>query len=229
MQKTRIHPGRENMLADIEAEARLTECYTGRSRFGSQVMAALARVPRHEFVPESMRQHAYVNSPLPIGHNQTISQPYIVALMTDLLDLEGRDAVVLEIGTGCGYQTAVLAEIAKQVYSIEIIGELAEQADLRLKNLGYANITVRHADGYSGWPEHAPYDGILVTAAAVKIPPPLIDQLKAGGRMVIPLETGSMTQDLVLVVKKEDGSVTQQTIIPVAFVPFRRSPQGNIN
>jgi len=219
----------EDMIADIESEARLTETYTGRRKFGQNVMSAMARVPRHEFVPENMKQYAYINGPLSIGYGQTISQPYIVALMTDLLDIKGKNAIVLEIGTGCGYQTAILAEIAKQVYSIEVINELAEQAGLLLEKLGYKNITVKSGDGYFGWPEHAPYDGILVTAAAAKIPPALTEQLKPGGRLVIPVGARYASQELLLVRKEKDGSVAQRKILPVAFVPFRHDSDENIN
>ncbi|MBI4006174.1 MAG: protein-L-isoaspartate(D-aspartate) O-methyltransferase [Gammaproteobacteria bacterium] len=211
------------MLSGIAEEARATAIYTGRPLFSNQVMTALASVPRHKFVPETLKRQAYINSPLPIGCGQTISQPYIVALMTDLLDIENGEAVVLEVGTGCGYQTAVLAEIAKQVYSIEIIDELAEQATLRMKDLGYANVAIKSGDGYQGWPEHAPYDGILVTAAAIETPITLIQQLKPGGRLVIPVGSQGTAQDLMLVEKGDDGSVTQRPILPVAFVPFRRS------
>lgn len=217
------------MVAEIAAEARATAAYTGRATFGQQVMAAFAKVPRHEFVPESLQQQSYLNSPLPIGHGQTISQPYIVALMTDLLEIENRQATVLEIGTGCGYQTAILAEIAEQVYSIEIIKELAEQAELRLRRLGYENVFIRAGDGHDGWPEHAPYDGILVTAAAPEIPDALIAQLKPGGRIVIPIGARFAGQNLIVAEKNNDGSITQREILPVAFVPFTGHPRGAIN
>ena len=226
MRKTSFYPNLENMLADIEAEARETAIYTGRRTFSKEVMAAFTRVPRHEFVPDDLKRQAYINSPLPIGHGQTISQPYIVALMTDLLDIGNKDAVVLEVGTGCGYQTAILAEIARQVYSIEIIKELAEQADRRMKDLDYTNVKIKAGDGYLGWPEHAPFDGILVTAAAPEVPMALIEQLKLGGRLVIPVGARFMTQNLMLIRKNDDASVTQQAIIPVSFVPFRRSLQS---
>ena len=219
----------EDMIADIVAEARLTETYTGRRKFGEKVMSAMARVPRHEFVPENMKQCAYINSPLAIGYGQTISQPYIVALMTDLLEIENREARVLEIGTGCGYQTAILAEIAREVFSIEVIGELAERAATLLNKLGYNNVTVKTGDGYFGWPEHAPYDGIIVTAAATKIPPALLGQLKPDGRLVIPVGARYASQDLLVVRKGKDGTAKKKKILPVAFVPFRHDPEEPFN
>lgn len=219
----------EDMVADIEAEAMLTETYTGRRKFGQKIMSAMASVPRHEFVPENMKQYAYINGPLSIGYGQTISQPYIVALMTDLLEIENGNATVLEIGTGCGYQTAILAEMARQVYSIEVINELAERSVLLLDKLGYKNITIKSGDGYFGWPEHAPYDGILVTAAATQIPPALTEQLKPGGRLVIPVGGRFASQDLLLVRKGKDGTLKQKKILPVAFVPFRHDPEGTFN
>ena len=192
-------------------------------------MTAMATVPRHDFVPEDMKQYAYINGPLSIGYGQTISQPYIVALMTDLLEIENGDATVLEIGTGCGYQTAILAEIAKQVYSIEVINELADKAGHLLKKLGYKNIFIKSGDGYFGWPEHAPYDGILVTAAATQIPPALTEQLKPGGRLVIPVGGRFTSQDLLVVSKANDGTLIQKKILPVAFVPFRHDPEETFN
>jgi protein-L-isoaspartate(D-aspartate) O-methyltransferase len=207
------------LLRQIETDALVTAAYTGRDTFDPRVMAALGRVPRHEFVPPSETAYAYYNNALPIGHGQTISQPYIVALMTDLLDL-GDSATVLEVGTGSGYQAAVLAELARQVYSIEIVRPLADQAAERLARLGYSNVAIRSGDGYGGWPEHAPYDGIIVTAAAEAIPPPLIDQLKPGARLVIPVARGPLTQDLVLVEKSKKGKIHQRVVLPVAFVPL---------
>lgn len=180
------------------------------------VLAAMLKVPRHGFVPEKWRDQAYTDSPLPIGEGQTISQPYIVALMTELLNLKGGEKV-LEIGTGSGYQAAVLAEIAKEVYTIEIICPLAEKAEKRLKEMGYTNITVRCGDGYQGWKEHAPFDGVIVTAAPDHIPQPLIDQLKVGGRLVIPV--GDFYQELMVVVKTETG-IKKMNAIPVRFVPM---------
>jgi len=184
-----------------------------------RVMAVIAEVPRHEFVPEDQRPFAYENRPLPIGYGQTISQPYIVALMTDLLRPKAEDRV-LEIGTGSGYQAAVLAKLVKTVYTIEIIAELGQQAAQRLQRLGYENVTVRTADGYFGWEEEAPFDGIVVTAAADHIPPPLIRQLKPGGRMVIPVGSRFMVQQLVLVEKDAEGTTTTRQILPVLFVPL---------
>ncbi len=185
------------------------------------VLAAMRRVPRHKFVPENMKPRAYEDNPLPIGEDQTISQPYIVALMTELLKLKGGEKV-LEIGTGSGYQAAILAEIAGEVYTIEIVESLAATADERLKNLGYKNITVRFGDGYKGWKEHAPFDAVIVTAAPDHIPQPLVDQLKVGGRMVIPV--GDLFQELKLLTKTEDG-VKEKSIIPVRFVPMTGEAQ----
>jgi protein-L-isoaspartate(D-aspartate) O-methyltransferase len=206
------------MIAQIEAEARSTAAYTGRSRFDSRVLAAIKRVPRHEFVPASEKDMAYLNVALPIGHGQTISQPYIVALMTDLLALE-PDAIVLEIGTGSGYQAAVLAQMVRQVYSVELIPAIAAKAKARFTRLGIANIEVRVGDGYYGWPEHAPFDGIVVTAAAPQIPPLLVEQLKPGGRLVIPLGRPLDRQDLTVAEKSEDNQLSLRSVLPVAFVP----------
>jgi len=184
------------------------------------VLAVMSAVPRHEFVPPEMIDEAYEDHPVPIGCDQTISQPYIVASMTQELGV-GPESEVLEIGTGCGYQTAVLAEIVKHVYSIEIIPELLAEAEERLKRLGYANISTRLGNGALGWPEHAPYDGILAAAAAYEIPPALIEQLADNGKMVIPLVTGGgYHQDLVLITKS-GGQISQQTLYGVRFVPLR--------
>jgi len=185
-------------------------------------MDALTDVPRHKFVRPDEETLAYVNGPLPIGYNQTISQPYIVALMTDLLDLD-EGSTVLEIGTGSGYQTAILAEIAMQVYSIEIIDVLAENAKKLLQQLGYTNILIKSGDGYHGWPEYAPFDRIIVTAASEKIPEPLIRQLQPEGRLVIPIGDRIHGQELTLVTKDKDDRVTSRNILPVIFVPFTRS------
>jgi protein-L-isoaspartate(D-aspartate) O-methyltransferase len=209
------------MIAQIEAEARSTAAYTGRSRFDSRVLAAIKRVPRHEFVPASEKDMAYLNVALPIGHGQTISQPYIVALMTDLLALE-PDAIVLEIGTGSGYQAAVLAQMMRQVYSVELIPAIAAKAKARFTRLGITNIEVRVGDGYYGWPEHAPFDGIVVTAAAPQIPPLLVEQLKPGGRLVIPLGRPLDRQDLTVAEKSEDNQLSLRSVLPVAFVPFQQ-------
>jgi protein-L-isoaspartate(D-aspartate) O-methyltransferase len=210
---------RRDLVRQIEADAAQTAFETGRPRFAARVMAQLERVPRHRFVGAELAGAAYDNRPLPIGHGQTISQPYIVALMTELLDPEPGD-VVLEVGTGSGYQAAVLAGLVKQVYTVEIIEPLATTATARLKQLGYANVAVKVADGYHGWAEHAPYDGIVVTAASGSVPPPLIAQLKPGGRMVIPVGTSFFAQELVLVEKRRDGTITTQQILPVRFVPL---------
>ncbi len=184
----------------------------------SRVLKAIARVPRAEFVPPELREQAHSDLPLPIGYGQTISQPYVVALMTQLLRLEPDDRV-LEVGTGSGYQTAILAELAREVYSIEAIKELAEAARERLHRLGYRNVHVRHGDGALGWPEHAPYDAIIVTAAPERVPPALIEQLAEGGRMVIPIGPEYADQMLWLVEKREDHIHTQP-IAPVRFVPL---------
>ncbi|TDI83237.1 MAG: protein-L-isoaspartate(D-aspartate) O-methyltransferase [Betaproteobacteria bacterium] len=207
----------EEVLADIAAEV----SYSESSALSPSVVAAMQKVERHLFVPASQTMRAYFNRPLPIGYGQTISQPLIVAMMTDLMQVKDSDKI-LEIGTGSGYQAAVLAEIVKSVYSIEIIHPLGKQAAERLKSLGYDNVEVRLGDGYYGWPEAAPFDAIIVTAAANHVPPPLLKQLKPGGRMLIPLGMHFMTQYLMLVEKKMDGSVTSRQILPVRFVPFTR-------
>jgi protein-L-isoaspartate(D-aspartate) O-methyltransferase len=199
----------------------LTSAEIGKSALDSRVMEAMERVPRHRFVPQRLSEHAYENRPLPIGHGQTISQPYIVALMSDLLQPD-QDDVALEIGTGSGYQAAVLARLVKHVYSIEIIEPLAETARQRLKRLGFDNVTTRIADGYHGWKEHAPFDVIIVTAASGSIPPPLIQQLKPGGRMVIPVGGAFLTQQLMLLEKDHAGKVKTRQILPVRFVPLTR-------
>jgi protein-L-isoaspartate(D-aspartate) O-methyltransferase len=210
---------RQEMVREIAEEARITATYTGREAFAPQVMDAMARVPRHAFVPAAEESFAYVNGPLPIGHGQTISQPFIVALMTDLIDPEPGD-VVLDIGTGSGYQAAVLAGLVKEVWSVEVIAELADSAAERLARLGYGNVHVRRGDGNAGWPEHAPYDAILVAAAGPRVPPALVEQLKPGGRMVIPLGGWLGDQQLTIIDKDMDGKVTQRRILPVAFVPL---------
>ena len=185
------------------------------------VLEAMRTAPRHRFVSAGQEDAAYSDRPLPIGHGQTISQPFIVAYMTELADVDSDDRV-LEVGTGSGYQAAVLAEIVDSVYTIEIIPELAASARERLESLGYDNVVVKHADGYYGWPEHAPYDAIVVTAASEHIPPPLIEQLREGGRMIIPVGTPFRTQTLMLVTK-EGGDVKTRSLTPVRFVPFTRS------
>jgi len=183
------------------------------------VVAAMQQVPRHWFVPDRFRHAAYDDRPLPIGHDQTISQPYIVAFMTDSLDLEA-DSRVLEIGTGSGYQAAVLAEITPHVYTIEIVKPLAERAAAVFTQRGYDSIQSRIGDGYQGWPEHAPFDAIIVTCAPERIPPKLIEQLKPGGRMCIPVGTEKGVQELVLVTKQKDGQLDRQHLLPVRFVPM---------
>ncbi len=187
-----------------------------------RVLDAMRRVPRHMLVPEEVRSRAYENVPLPIGHDATISQPYIVALMTELLRLEPGHRV-LEVGTGSGYQAAVLSGLVDHVYSIEIVEPLARRAERDLATLGYRNVTVRAGDGYAGWPEHAPFDRIIVTAAAPHVPRPLIDQLRPGGRMVIPVSRGAQGDMLVLVEKRANGQVRQRDLLPVSFVPLVRS------
>ncbi len=210
---------RQNMVEEVLAEVAASSPYSGRDTLSPAVITAMKKVERHHFVPTWLAMFAYLNRPLPIGHGQTISQPLIVALMTDLLQLKESDKV-LEIGTGSGYQAAVLAEIVKSVYSIEIIEPLGKEAAERLKSLGYRNVEVRLGDGYYGWPEEAPFDAIIVTAAASHVPPPLLKQLKPGGRMLIPLGAHFMTQYLMVVEKQADGSVTNRQIVPVSFVPL---------
>ena len=206
---------RTQMVAEIAAEAALTVQYTGRSAFSGPVMRAMGRVPRHEFVPPELKPYGYLNRPLPIGCEKTVSQPFIVALMTDLLELTSDD-VALEIGAGAGYQAAVLAQLVRQVYTVDIITELAQSAEARLRALNYTNVSVRIANGYYGWAEHAPFDKIMVTAACELVPPPLITQLKRGGRMIVP--TGiAERQTLTLVVKSADGKVSAQDLLPVRF------------
>ena len=192
----------------------------GRNALDPKVMAAMKQVPRNEFVPSSYGDAAFDNGPLPIGHGQTISQPYIVALMTDLLELEADD-IVLEIGTGSGYQTAILSQLCKQVYTIEYVPALADIAKARLERLGYDNITSMTGNGYDGWPQHAPYDGIIVTAAASHIPKPLIEQLKPGGRLVIPVGRPHLYQELTVVEKDENGALDISEVLGVAFVPLQ--------
>ena len=209
----------EALRRDIATEARLTARWTGRDHFDPCVLNAIRTVPRDRFVPEELQPFAFDNAPLQIGCGQTISQPYIVALMSDLLGPLPTDRV-LEVGAGSGYQAAVLARIVKEVYSVEIIPKLAETAAQRLKTLGYANVSVRCADGCEGWPDHAPYDGIIVTAAAPQIPPPLIAQLKTGRRLVIPIGTPLGHQQLVVGTKQADGTLTTRVVLDVAFVPL---------
>ena len=203
------------MIAAIRAMADDVAAQIGKTALDERVLMAMAKAPRHEFVPIEVQQYAYLNRPIPIGFDKTISQPMMVAVMTDLLELKPDD-MVLEIGTGLGYQAAVLAELAGKVYSVEIIDELAQRAIRRLKQQGYTNVEVRIGNGYAGWPDHAPFDKAMVTAAPDLIPPPLINQLKAGGRMVIPVGL-PVAQQLVLVEKDLNGKVTTKEIMPVLF------------
>ena len=206
---------RTQMVAEITAMASADSAVP----IAARVLAVMTRVPRHEFVPSGQKPYAYENRPLPIGHGQTISQPFIVAAMTELMNLK-PGAVVLEIGTGSGYQAAVLAELAHSVYTIEVVEPLAQQATERLQRLGYANVQTRAGDGYFGWPEAGPFDAIMVTAAAGHVPPPLLRQLKPGGRMVIPVGAQFTTQQLLLIEKNSDGTVKTRQMMPVRFVPL---------
>jgi protein-L-isoaspartate(D-aspartate) O-methyltransferase len=210
----------QRLLDEIESEYKYTSGMTGKNTLDPKVKAALANVARDKFVPKSHIDSAFYNGPLPIGHGQTISQPYIVAIMTDLLELEAGD-VVLEIGTGSGYQAAILSQLCKQVYTIEYVPALADMAKARFEKLGYDNIETRTGNGFDGWPDHAPYDGIIVTAAATHIPGPLIEQLKPGGHMVIPVGQPYFHQELTLVRKNEDGELDIREMLGVAFVPFQ--------
>lgn len=210
---------RQQLVEIIAQDVRDTAIFIGKKEFDQAVMAAMGKVPRHEFVSLRYRDEAYENQPLPIGYGQTISQPYIVALMTDLASLRPTDKV-LEIGTGSGYQAAILAELVDQVYTIEIIDALGKQAEKIFKQLDYTNIRSKISDGYYGWEEYAPFDAIIVTAAASHVPPPLIQQLKPGGRLIIPVGSRFMTQHLVLVIKNKDGDITARQILPVRFVPL---------
>lgn len=210
---------RAAMIREIEDDLRVTSGQVGKKALSPCVLDAMRNVPRHEFVPEYLRRYAYENRPLPIGQGQTISQPYIVGIMSELLDVN-KETVVLEVGTATGYQASILAYCVKQVYTIEIIPELGEEARARLKRLGYGNIEVRIGDGYYGWEEHAPFDAIIVTAAAREIPRPLIEQLKPGGKMVIPVGPPWTTQYLTLLEKDHEGRVKSRQLLPVAFVPL---------
>lgn len=210
----------QHLLDEIESEYKYTRNMTGKDALDRKVKAAIANTPRDLFVAESYSNQAFDNRPLPIGHGQTISQPYIVALMTDLLEIEAEDRI-LEIGTGSGYQTAILSQLCKQVYTIEYVAVLADKVRARFKKLGYDNIKTINGNGYDGWAAYAPYDGIIVTAGATHIPAPLIKQLKAGGRMVIPVGLSNMYQKLLLVSKDENGKVDTKDILDVAFVPFQ--------
>ncbi len=210
---------RRELVREIEAEVTATADWTGCARLDRRVIEAIAQVPRHEFVPRSETNISYINNALPIGHGQTISQPYIVALMTDLLEI-GPDSTVLEIGTGSGYQAAVLSRLVGQLYSIEVVPELAASAAERLQRLGYANVSVKAGDGAAGWPEHEPFDSIIVTACAAGVPSALIEQLAVGGRLVLPVGGSDRSQMLTVVTKQADGSTTDRAVLPVAFVPL---------
>jgi len=210
------------MLHTIEVECSFSKGFTGRSSLSPEVMAAMRLVSRHEFVPPGLTAVAYENTPLPIGKGQTISQPFIVALMTDLLCPE-KDDVILEVGAGSGYQAAILSLLVSQVYTLEIVPDLAERAKELLQRLGYGNVEVRQGDGYNGWPEHAPFDGIIVTAAATHVPPSLQEQLKPGGRLIIPVGLPSMPQELLVLEKDEQGMFSARDVLPVSFVPLTRT------
>ena len=200
------------------------DVYSGRQSDGNiepRILEALAKVPRHEFVSANLRNLAYDDSPLPIGFGQTVSQPYIVALMTHLIHSQ-PDYRVLEVGTGSGYQAAVLSRLVEHVFSIEVVPELAKQAEQRLRRLGYHNVSTRLGDGWNGWPEEAPFDAILVTAAPERLPPPLLEQIKLGGRMVAPVGNRWEGQDLQVVERRPDGETSTQLVIPVVFVPLVR-------
>ena len=216
---TGIPPEREAMLEAVRESVRNSADYTGRSELSDRVMDAMGGVAREEFVLPEYRHLAYRNTPLPIEAGQTISQPLIVALMTELLDPQPGD-VILEVGTGSGYQAAVLAKLVKHVYSVEIVEELAISAAAVLQRLGYANVTVRAGDGYAGWPQHAPFAGIIVTAAAEHLPPPLLQQLKPGGKLVIPVGEEHGYQELLVVEVDAAGEISRQSVLPVRFVPL---------
>jgi protein-L-isoaspartate(D-aspartate) O-methyltransferase len=218
---------RQQMVQEIAAHASYVSEHTGKASVDQRVLAAMGKVPRHEFVPVELKPYAYANVPLPIGYGKTISQPFIVALMTDLLDIQ-KDDIVLEVGTGFGYHAAVLAELARKVFSVEILDEVAAQARKRLGRLGYDNIEMRVTNGYYGWAEYAPFDKLLVAAAPDLIPPPLISQLKPGGKMVIPAGL-SGTQQLMLVDKDGDGRVTTREILPVRFAELEEGEHPTLH
>ena len=217
----------EQMLSDIHNEVALTQHLIGKDALDPRVMTAMAEVPRDAFVPEDIKYAAFANGPLPIGHGQTISQPYIVALMTDMIAPQAGHRV-LEIGTGSGYQTAVLSLLCDTVYSIDLMAPLTKAAAERLEALGYHNALTKTANGYQGWPEHAPFDGIIVTAAASHIPPALVEQLKPGGRMAIPVGTPHGPQQLFLVWKDQAGQVERRRVLAVAFVPLIDRPPESV-
>ncbi len=215
---------RRHMIAEIAAETIYASARIGKAALGERVMEAVGSVPRHEFVPVELERYAYANRPLPIGFDKTISQPFIVALMTDLLDLQAAD-IVLEIGTGLGYQAAVLAKLARKVYSVELIAELAREAKRRLASLGYTNVELKIGNGNYGWPEHAPFDKIIVTAAPHLIPPQLIHQLKLGGRMVIPVGLPD-AQQLLLANNDKNGKLAITEMLPVRFSELEGCDSG---
>ncbi|MCC6301328.1 MAG: protein-L-isoaspartate(D-aspartate) O-methyltransferase [Gammaproteobacteria bacterium] len=219
MSGTEFARERRRLLREVEEDMRACAAATGRDTLSPRVAAALEAVPRHRFVPHGMESLAYANRPLDIGLGQTISQPFIVALMTELLDLQPGDTV-LEIGTGSGYQAAVLARLVERVYSVEVLLELARTAQRHLQESGSDNVALRIGDGRLGWPEHAPYDAVIVTAAAPEIPGALLDQLKTGGRLIAPLGLRHAAQELVLFTKDANGGIHRRIILPVAFVPL---------
>lgn len=218
----------KQMLREIEKDVLYTRSLTGKKKFSDKVMTAISKVPRDAFVPEHLKYLAFNNHPLPIGHGQTISQPYIVALMSELLDIK-PDHVILEIGTGSGYQTAVLSLLCRQVYSMELIAALSQSAQKRLAKLHYNNIETLIGNGYAGCPEHAPYDGIIVTAAATHIPESLVSQLKPGGKLVIPVGLSSMQQQLMLLEKDLNMQTQVSSILAVSFVPLIDRPVEDKN
>ena len=219
MNTTDFTEKRTRLLKEIQDEARQTRKWTGRAAFSDRVMKAIAGVPRDQFMSPDEVAFSYVNRPYSIGHGQTISQPYIVALMSDLVDIQ-PDHRILEVGTGCGYQTAVLASLAGRVYSLEIIPQLADGAARRLERLGFANVSLQVGDGGQGWADAAPFDGIMVTAAAPQMPACLPEQLAPGGRLVIPIGKAGGEQRLMLGVKDESGRLDIKPVLPVAFVPL---------
>ena len=209
----------EQMIEEIKQDMYHARHYIGQAQFSERVLAAIGKVERHKFVPEHLRKSSYQNYPLPIGEGQTISQPFIVALMTEILDVDAN-AKVLEVGTGSGYQAAVLAEIVHEVYTIEIVANLAREAQTLLAFLGYDNIHVRYGDGMLGWPQEAPFDGIIVTAAGLNIPDTLLDQLAPGARMVMPVGPQGGNQQLKVITKNIDMTFTERNVLPVRFVPI---------
>ena len=220
-EEVKYREAREELVRLIERRVLEARVYLRKSELDSRVIEAMGTVRRHEFVPADLQFAAYENRPLPIGQGQTISQPSLVAMMTDLLELPA-DCRVLEVGTGSGYQAAVLAQLCSQVYSVEIVEDLGRRAREVLAAQGYDNVHVKIGDGFAGWPEHGPFDGIIVTAAVDAPPPPLLAQLRAGGRMVVPLRRATGYEELVVIRKHDDGSLGERVIFPVRFVPFTR-------